>query len=125
MEWNKKEVDFLVENYPKITPNNLSLILNRSVGSINVKLKHLGIRGGINKRYDKFRFDLQNKSHLYIMGFLWADGYIHKTLNRLELSILTNDFIDISSLFDNRFWAIYTRNRKNSNFKLQGDGARK
>lgn len=113
MEWDKIVIDFLVDNYPKLTPNNLSSILNRSVGSINVKLKHLGIRGGINKKYNKFVFDLQNKHHLYIMGFLWADGYIHKNLNRLELSILTDDFIDISQLFDNKFWAIYNRNRKN------------
>lgn len=113
MKWDKKEVDFLIENYPKKTPTKLALDLGRSVGSINVKLKSLNINGKINKKYNKFVFDLKNKEHLYIMGFLWADGFIHKTLNRLELSISSGDFDDIKSLFDDKKWAIYNRNRKN------------
>jgi hypothetical protein len=46
------------------------------------------------------------------MGFLWVDGYLHKSLNRMELSILTEDYNDILNLFDNS-WSIYNRERKN------------
>jgi len=112
MKWIEKDVKFLTENYPSMGPKQLSLKLNRSVDSVNLKLKLLNIRGKINNKYKKFKFDISNKEHLYIMGFLWADGFIHKSLNRLELSILSDDFEDIKNLFDSDYWAIYIRNRK-------------
>lgn len=113
MKWSEDEIEYLNENYPNFGPKELSIKLKRSVDSINIKLKSLDIRGQIFKKYDKFTFDLHNKTHLYLMGFLWADGYLHNTKNRLELSINTDDFNDIADYIDTNYWAVYQRKRKN------------
>jgi hypothetical protein len=112
MKWTEEQIEYLKSNYPKIGPKQLSINLKRSVDSINLKLKSLNLRGKINKKYSNFEFRLDNPKHIYLMGILWADGYLHNTLNRLELSIVTEDFNDISNLFDVNYWAVYHRNRK-------------
>ena len=103
MKWKEEEIKFLKENYPDIGPKQLSIKLNRTVDSVNLKLKSLNIRGQINKKNKKINFKLTDIKHLYIMGFLWADGYVHSSKNRIELSINTSDFDDISNLFDNYY----------------------
>lgn len=113
MEWTENEISFLLESYPKFGPKYIGDNLNRSVSSINIKLKSLGIRGQINNRYEVFESSLSDIKDLYIMGFLWADGYLHDDKNRLELSIVTEDFVDISELFDKEKWSIKERIRLN------------
>ncbi len=113
MKWLEDDINFLKDNYPNLGPKKLSDILNISVNNINHKLKKLGIRGKILKKYNVKSFSLENKEDLYLMGFLWADGYLHDNKNRLELAILTDDFNDISNIIDINCWSIYQRDRKN------------
>jgi len=42
--WNKEEIDFLVKNYLSMTGNEISSILNRSITSIRIKAKQLGLK---------------------------------------------------------------------------------
>jgi hypothetical protein len=112
MKWTKEQIEYLESNYPKIGPKQLSINLKISVNSINLKLKSLNLGVKINKKYNNFEFKLDNPKHIYLMGILWADGYLHDNKNRLELSIVTEDFNDIRNLFDTTCWAIYQRSRK-------------
>lgn len=110
-KWTENEIKYLKENCNIITPTNMSKKhLNRTVSSIRGKIKSLNLITSFTK--DRFTFDLNNKEHIYLMGFLWADGYLHHTKNRLELSIITDDFNDISNLFDTNCWTTLHRNRK-------------
>lgn len=111
-KWTDKEIKYLKDNYKTITPTNMSKDIGRSVGSIRYRIKSLNLIHSFNRKFNSFLFELNNKEHIYLMGFLWADGYLHDTLNRLELSIVTEDFNDINILFDTNYWAIYQRNRK-------------
>lgn len=113
MKWTESEIEFLKENYPSIGPKKISISLNRTVDSVNLKLKSLNLRGKINKRNKSIDFELTDINHLYIMGILWADGYVHETKNRIELSINSDDFNEISWLFNTEYWSIYTRERDN------------
>lgn len=113
MKWTESEINFLIENYPKNGPNFIANKLNRTKDSINIKLKSLGIRGKINKKYKKINLSLTKNQDLYIMGLLWADGYIHDTKHRLELSIVKDDFLEIKNLFNEENWNIKERIRPN------------
>lgn len=113
MKWTEDDIKYLIENYPKLTIGEISENLSYKYNAIQYQIKKLGIESRKNKKYKEKIFNLEDKEDLYLMGFLWADGYLHDDLNRLELSILTDDYNDISNLIDKDCWAIYHRDRKN------------
>lgn len=58
--------------------------------------------------------DLSSPEYCYLLGLLWADGYIKllpRGSKRIALEILASDFDNISSLFQG--WSICPRHRKN------------
>lgn len=113
MKWTENDIKYLIENYPKLTIGEISTNLSYKYHTVQHQIRKLGIESRKNKKYNVKTFSLNNKEDLYLMGFLWADGYLHDELNRLELSILTDDYKDISELIDENCWAIYHRDRKN------------
>lgn len=72
---------------------------------------------------DKIDIDLDNKYFCYILGIIWADGYLyskHKTKNRIEITMIYDDLKNIEYIFDKvGIWKKYTRIRKNKNHKIQ------
>lgn len=110
-KWTESDIDFLRENYIKLGNKELSFVIKKSINSIRYKLKKLNLIR--SNKYKSILFSLEDKIDLYIMGFLWADGYLHDTKNRLELCILKDDFDDISNLFDENIWSIRHRTRIN------------
>lgn len=61
-DWSKEELDWFIENYPKVGLNKCAEKLNRSAGSILHKASHLGLRRRGAGRADRY--------HIY-------DGYIY------------------------------------------------
>jgi intein/homing endonuclease len=52
-----------------------------------------------------------NEEKCYLLGLLWADGYVRKNGNGISLEIVTEDFNDLQNIFSE--WGIYHRQRKN------------
>jgi hypothetical protein len=67
--------------------------------------------------------DINCKYFCYVLGILWADGYIYsknRTKNRVEIALLYDDLIDIEYIFNNvGIWKKYKIIRKNSKHKPQ------
>lgn len=108
-KWTTIKIQYLKENYTTAGNIELSQKLKMSTNSIRHQLKKLSLKR--DNKYEKINFSLNNLIDLYIMGFFWADGYLHESENKLELSILTEDFNDIHSLFDIKKWSIRHRIR--------------
>jgi len=59
-------------------------------------------------------FENIDKNKSYILGFLWADGYIRNKKHLIETTIKTDDFNNINSIFRvNIKWNTSHRERKN------------
>ena len=122
-KWLKEEIDFLKENYPIKGVDYCSKKLNRNLSSIRNKVRRLNlniskelksqIQSKNSSKYEKIEFFLDNPKDLYLMGYIWADGYLHDLLNRLELSITTEDFKNLEKLLDKNKWFISHRERSN------------
>jgi len=65
------------------------------------------------KREEENPMDLSlTKEHMYFLGFLWADGYILKSKQRIGMEIVTEDYEQIKNLIPKEF-KTYKRMRKN------------
>ena len=121
-KWTEKEINFLKENYPNNGGDYCLKKLDRPKSSIYTKANKLGlklngtalsIKQSSNGSKNKVKvFNYKNKIDVYILGLLWADGYLHPNKNRLELEINSNDFSDINVLFEEEIWSKYYRSRK-------------
>lgn len=64
---------------------------------------------------DKF-ISCETKYHAYLLGFMWADGYLlyGKKRKEMRVEIVDDDMADIKNVFDTTGkWYFITRNRKN------------
>jgi len=60
--------------------------------------------------YENF-LNIKTKYHAYILGFLWADGYVRKPYS-IETTINIEDLVDIEKVFNKTGdWNIYTQKR--------------
>jgi hypothetical protein len=123
-KFNKEEISFLKENYIKLGRKQCAAILKRSPNSIKDKCRRLGVKNsaketslkqskGSRKQAGEYtvqeRFFIQDHSpeSAYLLGFLWADGHLHKgvrksgnTFYQIVLGINTEDGNYISNLLD-------------------------
>lgn len=71
----------------------------------------------------KIIIDLENKYFCYLIGLLWADGYIYsnnRTKNRIDITMLYDDISQLEYIFDKTGeWRKYERRRKNKSYKKQ------
>jgi len=134
MIWTIKEKNWLRKNYPHKGAKYCSQKLNRPLTSIQrmcsrLKLKVTDARksevqstsatqGWNDKRYstlnvDHHFFEKQSYESLYLLGFLWADGYLYRKQNRISLEIVERDMVEIENLFcGSGKWHSWTRKRK-------------
>jgi DNA-binding transcriptional regulator WhiA len=56
---------------------------------------------------------VKDNEFVYLLGFLWADGYISKSTNSIEINITENDFNAIASPLSRHIeWNIFHKQRK-------------
>jgi len=61
-----------------------------------------------------FKSLVKKKEFIYFLGFLWADGYISKSTNSIEINIVKNDFDIIAPVISRHIeWNIFHKQRKN------------
>ena len=128
MKYSEEEESFIIENYPKFGATYCSSVLiNRDVEAVGAKARRMGLRHESNFQHPtlckNFSIDIienPSKEFAYLLGFLWADGYILKKVDkkgfkhhRIVCEIVSEDFHTIWNKFD-RFskWSISKRKRK-------------
>lgn len=91
-EWNKKEIEFLVKNYEKMSYREIGKFLGRTRSSIANKAHKLGI---LQEKKYKFNADFfknpLNEYSAYWLGFISADGYISKDNKELGITLKASD----------------------------------
>lgn len=87
-EWEKWEIDFILDNYENMTWKEIGNKINRTENSIQMKSKRLGIKKlpyYCNKDFFEI-IDTEEKA--YWLGFITADGWIsHGKNNSAEVAI--------------------------------------
>lgn len=96
-KFTNEEIEFIQNNYNKISTNDIALKLNRSRKSISYKCQNLGLVTkdtkkiqkslSSNKKYIDSNFFTNNSNAPYWAGFLMADGWIDNNRICLQLSI--------------------------------------
>ena len=139
--WSEKEINFLIENYGEMDRYTCSKELGIPVEKIIYLVRKLGLKKNKSLKYEEFK-NINKPYTAYILGFMWADGYISKDGRHFNVSGVEEDINEIEPLFDNiGSWCKHKDNRekygwKNSktligsnkeiyNFLIQNDYAKK
>jgi hypothetical protein len=132
--WPQEEVIFLKENYPTKGSAYCAELLKRDKESVMGKANYIGLSVNKNVRLinnqiaqlkyqserpdDTFNVNIEQFLNIkkpeiaYLLGFLWADGYIIRTEIRLE--IIKDDMENIKPILDSiGTWTYSERQRKN------------
>lgn len=117
-KWTNEEIEWLIKNYPTNGTKYCANFLNKTIPQINSKRQKLQLHltqetnSKINKQRhqdfmtDKYKnmaqnfIDCKNPEHVYILGFLFADGYVDKNSNRIACSITRKDGDILESIFN-------------------------
>lgn len=128
IKFTKKQINFIIKNYPNKGLKECARLLKIDEKHIRNKVNNLGLKVS-KERFSKQQsikslktnyadiklfLDLKNPKIIYFLGLMWADGYLHDTKDRFELSINKDDFKDVSDTIKSLGeWNVYERNRKN------------
>lgn len=100
VKWTKEDLDFLIQEYPKMSTDDLAKILNRSHNSIIIKANRLGIQKPHNTQDNEYFDIIDSCEKAYWLGFITADGYVVNNMNGrnwelgIELSISDLDHLE-------------------------------
>ena len=135
--WTEYELKILKENYSQHGSEYVSKIINRTTRSILWKAFELNIevdniykckrisetKRNSHKNFSDFKvnpeqfLNINTKEISYILGFLWADGYLFK--DAINMWLKREDCEDIKNIFDKTgLWNNYYR-YKNSKFRKE------
>jgi hypothetical protein len=107
MRWLESEIKILKENYEMNGPDFCSKILDIEKSKVVSKANYLGLKTSKknrseNKNKPKINFNLFstnfNEDSVYILGLLWADGYINKN-KTTSISCIQSDMDDVVEIF--------------------------
>ena len=138
-ELTENDIKYIKDNFPKhgvkfcadqlnikrnvlnnLIYKKLKLKLSKEIKNkilFNNKKKFLETNYSYNVDADQF-INIKTKEVVYILGLIWADGYIHKFKNRekgiITISLVSEDMNDLLDIFNKTGkWTISSRNRKN------------
>jgi hypothetical protein len=132
--WTEEEIIFLKENYPIKGSGYCANMLNRDNQSVMKKAHYFGISVNKDVRFinnstaqlkyqsersnDSFKVNIEHFLNIdkpevaYLLGFLWADGYVVR--NEVRLEIVKTDMDNIKHILDSiGTWIYSDRQRKN------------
>lgn len=132
-KWLREDDEFLIENYPKEGLEYCLTKLNRTRNSIFGRCKKLNLHLNEDTKNKILKISRKKSTHYnvdynhflnidrveisYILGFIWADGFIRyepnkkrKTIYSVGVSINTKDSSDIFNIFKKTGgWKLYNR----------------
>lgn len=103
--WEDKDVEEFKRLYPTKTTKELSVIFDRTVGSLSDKANELGLyKNKFNSRY----FDkIDSSDKAYWIGFIWCDGsMVHRIRKNgrheynFKLSLMESDNLHLEKFLD-------------------------
>lgn len=107
--FTSNEIDFLKENFVQHGHEYCAEKLGRNAPYVAKKAYALGLK---RKSSEQWKIDKSNPqvnmkpfynvtepSIVYILGFIWADGYVSKKKNRIAIAIQNKDGRDLKELF--------------------------
>jgi len=128
IKWSKEQTDWLIENYPNLGKGKSAETLGIPPGSVVRKVQYLGLKlnKDVAKELKKPAYKTRslkklekkeqiingtdwnnfldlNDETIYLLGYIWADGYLRKnTCNNyyISLSIVQNDAKAIQHIID-------------------------
>ena len=128
--WTDEEIEWLINNYPIEGMASSMKKLKRTRSSISCQITKLKIRlDPVIRKQIRVKSSSnanKNRSHInsklflklntpeiaYILGFLWADGYLYK--NRVILEAVKNDLVNILNILESiGHWTKTERKREN------------
>lgn len=136
-KWNKKEIEFLKNNYSKFGGQYCAEKLNLPIKKVRKKAERLKLKVNSktkskikkeqaikqwksqnhNYKVDPKQFEKIKKPEIaYLLGFIWADGYLNNKSQHFKISIeiAEKDYNDIKSIFKKTGeWNIQKRERPN------------
>lgn len=78
--WSKEDYNFLLNNYQKMTYQQIGQIINKTKSAVQNKLRVLGLKKPEKYVYNHSFFKkIDNEQKAYWLGFIFADGYISIT----------------------------------------------
>jgi hypothetical protein len=142
-KWTQDEINFLIENYPSYGKEYCAKKLNREGSSIFKKASRLKLKvisdvrlannikaqvkfqnerpnNDFNINIEQF-LNIQKPEVAYILGFLWADGYIIR--NEIRLEIVKDDLDHIKPILESiGTWTYSYRDRNRNGVKTKTSG---
>jgi AP2 domain len=111
-KWTPREVNLLKKYYGVFGPKITAQRINRSYGSVcwkGIKLGLGNITRPLNRQNLSCFWNIKSPFIAYILGFLWADGYIKSTGNVTRLHISSKDEPDIKNIIykTSKTWKIF------------------
>jgi hypothetical protein len=133
MKYSKQDIDFIENNFPQNGAQFCANALKRTRSEINSLCDRRGIRlkqttkhnilSKIRKQYKPFnKYKVNPEKFIrprapeeaYILGLLWADGYLNKKRGTIGISCIKLDFNEfLPSLKGMGEWRIYYKCRPN------------
>lgn len=108
-----KNEDFIIKNYNKLGLKKCSEQLSLSKGKVLyiVKKFNLKMDPNVNIKYFNRYF---TKHSCYLLGLLWADGYIKENTRTINLECIKSDMFYFEPVFKKTGdWSFYERQRGN------------
>lgn len=86
--WKKEDIDYLVANYESMSYQEIGEHIGRSRNAVQCKMRKLNLVKPDKYVYDYDFFEVMDtEEKAYWLGFIWADGWIHRTDRNAELAI--------------------------------------
>ena len=117
------EIDFLKENFIQYGAKYCANHLKRNIPYVAKKAYALGLK---RKDSDQWKIDksqervemtpfykITKPSVAYILGFIWADGYVSKIKNRICIAVQNQDGKDLKEIFHHHIpFHLHMENKK-------------
>lgn len=79
--WNDKEIQFVKENYKKMTNKEMAEKLGRTKVAVDIKINKLGLKKSKYSYDNEYFKEINSIEKAYWLGFVYADGYISISRN--------------------------------------------
>ena len=134
-EWTDNDIDFIINNYNELGSIECAKILNKDLSRFRSKIQRLRKRGLClkvdkktiskirqNKYRDPYKCNVNPINFInpsspeisYILGFLWADGFLGSNNWSINTEIVTSDANILQDIFlSTGKWSFFHRKREN------------
>lgn len=116
-KWTKEKINNLIKLYPKANRYKCAELIGFSVEEITYKIRKLGLKKEKSLNVDDV-INIKTPYIAYILGFMWADGYISSDGRHFNVSGVEEDMKEIEWVFDTiGNWCKHLDNRERYGWK--------